>query len=312
MEYSFAPMEGITGYVFRRAHHQVFPDTDAYYLPFAMPTENRCFSDKELRDLAPEHNAGMQVIPQLMGKNGEVVLQAIRELAEMGYKEVNLNFGCPSQTVVTKGKGAGILKDPAEMDRFLDTIFSGSPIPVSVKSRLGIAEPEEFDNIMQVYRKYPLKRLILHPRVQKDQYRLPVRPEAFAAAYARRTWPMVYNGDLKTPEKCAEIGEQFPELEGLMIGRGLLRNPGLIHTCKTGEPVTKEQIREFHDRYYTDWGELAYGDKQLLAKMKELWAFLITSFPGMEDAFKRIKKCNRAGEYESIVAGIFRDGKFSP
>lgn len=312
MEYSFAPMEGITGAQFRQAHHAVFPETDRYYLPFAAPNQNHSFSPKELRDLLPENNRGLHAVPQLMVNRGDLAVQAARELQELGYSEVNLNLGCPSQTVVTKGKGAGMLRDREKLDAFLDTVFRDCPIRVSVKTRLGLESEEEFGPILEVFEKYPISELILHPRVQKDQYRHPVRPEAFARAYANCSIPMVYNGDLLYPEDCRNIEAQYPNLAGIMIGRGLLRDPGLITRCKTGRPTTAGQVRRFHDLYYCSWAEQAYGDKQLLCKMKELWTFLIRGFTDDGTYAKRIRKCSRAKEYEQIVEGLFRDLRYAP
>ena len=252
------------------------------------------------------------LVPQLLTARAEDCVRAIRELADMGYTEVNLNFGCPSQTVVTKGKGAGMLRDPTVMDRFLDEVFRDTPIAVSVKCRLGISDPAEFDPLLAVFNRYPLVKLILHPRVQKDFYKHPVRPDAFAAAHAACRCPMVYNGGLLTAADCRETEAAYPDLAGLMIGHGLLRDPGLVTQLKTGRPTTQDQVQDFHDRYYRAWGAYAQGDKQLLCKMKELWAELIQSFDDDGTYAKRIRKCTRAGEYEDAVRGLFRDRTFRP
>lgn len=310
MEYSFAPMEGITGYLFRQCHHAVFPEVDAYYLPFAAPNVNRSFANRELRDVLPENNAGLHAVPQLLTARADLCVRAIRELADMGYNEVNLNFGCPSQTVVTKGKGAGMLRDPAVLDRYLEEVFRDSPIAVSVKCRLGITDPAEFPAVLAVLNRYPLAKLILHPRVQKDFYKHPVRQEAFAEAYAQCRCPMVYNGDLLTVEDCRKKERDYPHLAGVMIGRGLLRNPGLITALKTGQPTSLAAVEEFHRRYYAAISAQTPGDKQLLCKMKELWAELIQSFNDDGTYAKRIRKCTRAGEYEEIIRSLFRDLTF--
>lgn len=312
MEYSFAPMEGVTGYLFRNAHHQVFPEVDAYYLPFAAPNVNHSFSPKEFRDIDPEHNKGMHAVPQLMTVNPDYFIKAARELSAMGYREVNLNAGCPSQTVVTKGKGAGMLRNAAKLEEFLDRIFQATPIAVSVKSRLGIFEEGEYEKIGELYNKYPISLLILHPRVQKDFYKAPARRYAFARAYETSRHPMYYNGDLWGVSDCREVEAQFPNLQGLMLGRGLLRNPGLITELKTGKPATKEQIRQFHELYYRAIYDCAYGDKQLLCKMKELWGELIRSFPDSDKHAKQIRKCTRVSEYETVVSSVFRDLEFRP
>lgn len=314
MIYSFAPLEGITGYIFRNAHHKVFPEIDRYYIPFAAPNMHHSFSPKELRDVDPAHNQGVHAVPQLLTNRADYFLQACRELYAMGYREVNLNTGCPSQTVVTKGKGAGMLRDTIALDAFFHEVFKewNLDMKVSVKTRLGIAEESEFDEVLEVLNTYPIDTVILHPRVQKDFYKNPVRPAAFAKAAAECRHPVVYNGDLHSVDDCRAIEAQYPQLQGLMLGRGLLENPGLVTALKTGRAVTKAEIRRFHDIYYTDYAAFASGDKQVLSKMKELWIFLCVSFPGSEKHMKQIKKCSRSDDYERIVESLFRDLEFRP
>ena len=314
MIYSFAPLEGITGYIFRNAHHKVFPEIDEYYIPFASPNMHHSFSPKELRDVDPAHNEGMRAIPQILTNRADYFLKAAEELYAMGYREVNLNTGCPSQTVCTKGKGAGMLRDTVALDAFFHELFKtwNLDMKVSVKTRVGIAEESEFDDVLEVLNTYPIDSVILHPRVQKDFYRNPVRPAMFRKAAEECKHPLVYNGDLHSPTDCLAIAEEYPKLRGIMLGRGLLENPGLVTTLKTGRQVTKEEIRRFHDVYYTDYAAFASGDKQILSKMKELWIFMGKSFPDSEKYMKQIKKCSRCDDYERIMDGLFRDLEFRP
>lgn len=314
MIYSFAPLEGITGYIFRNAHHKVFPEIDQYYIPFASPNQHHSFSPKELRDVDPAHNEGIHAVPQLLTNRADYFLRAAQELYAMGYREVNLNTGCPSQTVVTKGKGAGMLRDTIALDAFFHEVFKqwNLDMKVTVKTRLGIADEAEFDEVLEVFNTYPIDTVILHPRVQKDFYKNPVRPELFRKAVEECRHPLVYNGDLHSVSDCRQIELQYPDIQGLMLGRGLLENPGLITTLKTGREVTKAEICRFHDIYYTDYAAFGSGDKQILSKMKELWIFLSTSFPGSEKHMKQIKKCSRMDDYDRIVESLFRDLEFRP
>lgn len=314
MIYSFAPLEGITGYIFRNAHHKVFPEIDEYYIPFASPNMHHSFSPKELRDVDPAHNAGMRAIPQILTNRGDYFQKAAEELYAMGYREINLNTGCPSQTVCTKGKGAGMLRDTVALDAFFCELFKNWNLDmrVSVKTRVGISEESEFDDVLEVLNTYPIDSVILHPRVQKDFYKNPVRPHLFRKAAEECVHPLVYNGDLHSPGDCCAIEAEYPMLRGIMLGRGLLENPGLVTTLKTGRAVTKEEIRRFHDVYYTDYSAFASGDKQILSKMKELWIFMGKSFPDSEKYMKQIKKCSRCDDYERIMEGLFRDLEFRP
>ena len=181
MQYEFAPMEGITDDIFRRLHHKYFPGVSRYYTPFLSPSEGRTFSKKELREVLPEHNEGVPLVPQLLTNRCELFLEGAKILKDLGYEEVNLNLGCPSGTVTTKGKGSSFLfpERREQLEKFLDEIFARCPLAISIKTRLGKSDPEEFPALLELYNRYPIKQLILHPRVQQDFYRKPVRMEWF-------------------------------------------------------------------------------------------------------------------------------------
>jgi len=191
MHYDFAPMQGLTTWQFRGLHHRHFPGADRYFLPFFSPTQEHLFTQRDWRNLAPEYNEGVPAVPQLMARKPADFLWAAGELAAMGYREVNLNLGCPAGTVAAKGKGAGFLAHPEELDAFLDRVFSAGPeARITVKTRLGIREPEEFERLLEIYNRYPIAELTIHPRVQKDFYKYPVRTEAFAEALGKSCNPV--------------------------------------------------------------------------------------------------------------------------
>lgn len=175
-------------------------------------------------------------MPQVMTRRAEDFLWAAEQVADMGYGEVNLNLGCPSGTVTAKGKGAGFLARPEELDAFFEAVFTKVTLPVSVKTRLGIREAEEFDRLLEIYNRYPISELMIHPRVQRDFYKNTVRLDAFAAALARSRNPVVYNGDLVTPKDCTAFTRRFPEVETVMIGRGLIADPALPASCGAVRP----------------------------------------------------------------------------
>ena len=168
MTYLFAPLEGLTGYIYRNTHAAYFSPADEYFTPFLSPNQNRRFTSREKNDVLPEHNEGLHVVPQLLTNQSEHFLWAAGELAAMGYDEVNLNLGCPSGTVVAKKKGSGFLTELEALDRFLDEVCTKAPCAVSVKTRLGRYSPDEFPALLEIFNRYPLKRLIIHPRVQTD------------------------------------------------------------------------------------------------------------------------------------------------
>ena len=237
MQYYAAPMEGLTDRVWRQAQQKWFgPEGTAhrYYAPFLSPPENRVLIKKKMAELAPAANPGAPVIPQLLAKDGELAAWMIGELRALGYTEVNLNLGCPSGTVTAKGKGSGMLRDPAVLDAFLDAVFSHAEGPISVKTRLGVSSPDEFAAILDIYDRYPICELTIHPRVMRQLYRGQADRAAFAEALPRCTMPVCYNGDVTTPEELHALETQFPQLSGIMIGRGFIADPALLRRARGG------------------------------------------------------------------------------
>lgn len=307
MKYYMAPMEGITGYVFRSVHHRHFPHVDKYYTPFLSPTQNRCFSPREIGEVLPEHNQGLCLVPQLLTRNAEDFIWAARELEQMGYSEVNFNLGCPSGTVVAKGKGSGFLSSPDELDRFFERVFQEVAIGISVKTRLGRYEPGEWEELMEIYNRYPLRELILHPRVQKDFYKNEPNRQAYREAAAACRHPLCYNGDLFDRECCLAFAKEYPDTQAVMLGRGLIANPGLVEWLTGGRELTREMLWQFHGEIYAGYQEQMPGNKAVLFKMKELWSYLICLFPDSKKQEKKIRKATGASEYEEAVEALFAE-----
>lgn len=306
MEYYLAPMEGITGYVYRRALQDHFTAPDKYFTPFIAPNRNRCMNARERADVLLEHNQGRKTVPQILTNQGSVFLKTCRELQELGYTEVNLNLGCPSGTVAAKGRGAGFLAYPEELDRFLDHIFEKTQVKISIKTRLGIQDPEEFYPILEIYEKYPLEELIIHPRVQKDFYKNKPRREIFMEAAAKSRHRICYNGDLFTKQEIERFREECPSVSRIMLGRGMVANPGLLQLL-AGDAVTKRSLLAFHDQLLAEYGELLSGDRNLLFKMKELWFYMIRMFADSKREEKKLKKVQKLSEYREIVQRLFAE-----
>ena len=301
----FAPMEGITNAAFRRLHNEYFPGVDRYYMPFISPTQNRIFTPREMRDIAPENNEGITAVPQIIGKNAGDFLWAAGELAAMGYGEVNLNAGCPSGTVVAKGKGAGLLADAGALDEFLSEIFESAPCKISVKTRLGLESPEEFSAILDVYNKYPIAELIIHPRVRKDFYRQSVRIAEFEKALAGSKNPVSFNGGIVTSGDVSSVMEKYPDLKAVMLGQGLVSDPFLAGRVKFGAKSDIKALREFHDRLFETYCA-QFGDRRnAVMRMKEMWVYLIKLFGGSEKCGKKLFKAKSAEEFLSAAGAVF-------
>lgn len=249
MNFYFAPMEGLTDSIYRRTHHRYFPGVDAYYMPFFSPTIHRSLTSREARELPYGDTEGFTAVPQIMTKNTEDFLWAAQQCLDRGYREVNLNLGCPSGTVFSKGKGSGMLRDPGELERFLDCVYARSPLPISLKTRLGVDDPQEFIRLLDIYNRYPVKLLIVHPRVRKDFYEGPVQMELFQYALNRSRNPLCFNGNLTTRNQLDAFSKTFPGVSSVMVGRGLIGNPALL-CAQNAAPDTLEQFcDELLDQY---------------------------------------------------------------
>ncbi len=329
MQIYLAPMEGITGYVVRNAFAHHFGHIDKYYTPF-IPAAKR-LSRKILRDLSPARNQGICLIPQLISNRAEEVLEMIRLLKDLGFTEVNLNLGCPSGTVVSKKRGSGLLQYPEELDRFLDGVYEKADIPVSIKTRIGFADMEEWPGLLQIYRKYPFHELIIHPRLRSELYKGFPHPEAFRMAYdsiLKEASPdqtvhheirqLCYNGDIWDMRCYEDMHARFPSVETVMIGRGLLARPYLawqirseedavpdadIRTCTSQQ--MRSRLRDFCDEIYQEYMVIFSGEKDVCMHMKEIWIHLGSSFRDSDRLVRKLMKCRTVSEYHALVSQIF-------
>lgn len=302
-------MEGVTGRVYRRVHHRFFPGIDKYYTPFFSPTASRCIPPRDFAELT-DVSGGIRLVPQLLTNSADNFIWAAEELGRLGFDEINLNLGCPSGTVTAKHKGSGLIAHPDELDRLLDGIFSssvpdGSGVRISVKTRIGFSSPDELVRLLEIYNRYPLCELTVHPRVRSDFYRNRVNLDAFEYALNNSKNPVVYNGDIFTAAEAAELTHRFPSLGAVMLGRGLAANPGLVGQIISAEPVRLDTLRSFHDALCDGYREVLYGDTALLHRLKELWFYMITLFADSEKHFKRLKKATAYSEYRSAADAIF-------
>lgn len=304
MRYYLAPIQGLTGWIYRNAYHAQFHPMDKYFSPFISPTSHPDTENREFRDVM--HHAGLPLIPQILTNSAERFCGTAQLLRnELGFEEINLNTGCPSGTVVSKHRGAGLLAHPDELDRLLDGIFSGFDGKISVKTRLGMTEPEEFFSILEIYNRYPIAELTIHPRVRADFYKNTPNLELFREALARNRNPVCYNGDLFTAAQVRAFCQKFPTVHAVMLGRGVLANPFLLGELLSGDIPDKTQLRAFHDRLYQDYRAAFSGEKPVLNKMNEHWTYLIRSFAGAEKHAKRIRKAKRLSDYENAVNQLF-------
>ncbi len=308
MKYYCAPLEGITDDIFRRVHHKYFPGVDRYYTPFLSPTySGPALTKRDQREVAPENNQGIILVPQILTNNAENFLKGAKALHEFGYEEVNLNLGCPSGTVSAKGKGAGFLSRKEELERFLDEIFEKCPIKISIKTRLGKEDPAEFEALLELYNCYPIPELTVHPRVQKDFYKYPVRWEGWDYAAANSRASLCLSGGIAVKGDLKRYFAEKKAPEALMLGRGLVANPALVMQMKGTGTLEKKTLEAFHEALFEETAERLGSPRNTMFRMKELWGFMILCFADRDKHQKALRKATTLTDYQGAVARIFRD-----
>lgn len=301
MRYDFAPLEGITDATFRRLHHKYFPGVDRYYMPFISPTVHRCLTHREARELPKADSVDFVAIPQLLGKNVEDMLWAIETCADLGYPEVNINLGCPSGTVFSKGKGSGMLADPEGLDRFLESIYGKASLPVSIKTRIGVNSPEEFEPILNIFNRYPVAELTIHPRVRKDFYKGPCDMDTFRFAYHNSKAPVCYNGNICSTADAELILAQYPNARSIMIGRGLVADPGML--CGgTG----RKQLAAYLDEMAETYAIVFESKRNAVFRLKENWHYLIALFDGCDKHWKILRKTTDYDTFRAVSNEIIQ------
>lgn len=339
---SFAPMEGIGTCYYRRVHHRLFPEgLDRYYTPFLAVTKSTAdtlspavkyssripgevryaFHRRDLREIrpadtdSPEESAlRSMIVPQILARSAPEILWAAKKLTELGFFEINLNLGCPSGTVVKKGGGAGMLADPDRLDRILDEVFSDpgfadSGVRLSVKTRLGSIDPEEFRHILPVLNRYPLCEIILHPRVREELYSGTPHRDMFAWALEHTAHPLAYNGNLFSPEEIVTFRTEFPSVKHIMLGRGIVSDPALARELAGGPLLTMRELNDFVRALTEEYRNILDNEHQLLLKLKELWFYLGALFVDQkglspERLLRDLRSARNMSEYRNAVYAL--------
>lgn len=293
-----APMEGLTGYVWRRAHRLVFGGADRYFSPFIVANGSERLQTKELRDVTQGET---DLVPQILTNRGDYFISTAKKLQSIGYQEVNYNLGCPSGTVVSKHKGSGMLEDLKTLDMVLDEIFSALPdLRISIKTRIGLVDEEEWPALLRVYEQYPIYELIVHPRLQRQMYTGRANREIFKKTQEFTALPLIYNGDIET-----SADEALSFACGVMVGRGLIAHPALLRELRGGDGAAREELVRFHELLLEGYGEYMSGDVPILHRMKEFWYYFADSFEGTERAMKSLRKAKTMSEYKAETQNIF-------
>jgi len=300
-----APMRGIATMHYRKAFVRHFKGLDIEMAPFIPTVGADRINPKLLKDVLPENNSGLPLIPQLIGNNADDFVQMACALHDLGYDEINWNLGCPHKPIRKKRRGSGLLPHPATVDALLDQICGRSPCKISVKVRLGVSDKSELINLIPVLNKYPVSEVIIHPRTAEQMYDGTVDLNAFEAACNEIKLPVCYNGDITDLAFFQTVQQRFPSIERFMLGRGLLANPFLCETIKNGNPKKEnaiERITTFHKELLSSYEAVLHGDHPVLGKMKEFWTYQSIHLSNGRAMFKKLKKTQRLRTYKAIVA----------
>ncbi len=302
----FAPLQGYTDSVYREAHARIFGGVATYYTPFVR-IEKGGFRNKDLKDIACDRNRQVHVIPQLIASSPDEFRSIVRLFQENGYREADINLGCPFPMQVRVHRGSGLLRYKEEAESLLRTIEEFPDISFSVKMRLGWECAAESFALLSILNKLPLKHITLHPRLGVQQYKGAVDWEGFSRFYEECEHPLSYNGDLVGPEDIQGIKERFPGLAGIMLGRGLLASPWLAAEFVSGQVLTVNERRDklalFHESLMDEYAaRLEGGEHQLLSKMKTIWDYLL---PGADKRLrKKVSKSTSLTSYQSAVRDL--------
>lgn len=303
MEIHFAPLQGYTDYVFRNAHSHVYGNIDRYYSPFVRLESSDTFRNKDLRDIDPSNNDSSVFVPQILAGSADEACKIIDMLRERNYTKADINMGCPFPLVTRKRKGAGILPFPDMVSDLLSVTERCPGMDFSVKMRIGMEDADECLRLADIINGARISHVTVHPRLGKQQYKGTPDMDAFARFASVCTQPLIYNGDIHTVEDIVRIETEFPNLKGVMIGRGMLANPALALEYRSGEILSDERRRallaRFHDEIFAEQSGRLQGDTQLLSHLQPLWEYL---YPELDRKLrKRILRASKVDAYLGAV-----------
>lgn len=316
MDYTLlsSPLQGFTDFRFRNAQNKLFGGIDTFYSPYIRLNGKMVIKPSYERDLLPENNLDLEVIPQVITNDADEFLFVAKYVRELGYKELNWNLGCPYPMVTKSGMGSGLISNPEKINNILHRAHTESDIIVSMKMRLGYENSEEILDVLPILDTYPIKNIAIHARIGKQLYKGGVNLDAFQHCVDNTKHKLYYNGDITSVAKFHEMQQRFPTIDHWMIGRGLISDPFLPSMIKnnTSEyPANKiELFSAFHDTLYAIYSESLSGSTHILLKMYHLWEYFSVTFSNPHKVLKKIKKAQSIRNYEAAVAEIFKNEKF--
>ncbi|MGB2760405.1 tRNA dihydrouridine synthase [Maribacter stanieri] len=306
-----SPLQGFTDFRFRNAFHKYFGGIDTFYAPYIRLNGKMVIKNSYQKDLQPENNTTLEVIPQVMTGDADEFLFVVKYIQSLGYKELNWNLGCPYPMVTKQGMGSGLICNPEKIDHILKRAHEETDVVVSMKMRMGYENAEEILDVFPILDSYPLKNIAIHARIGKQLYKGGVDLDAFQKCVESTTHKLYYNGDITTVAKFQEMQKRFPSIDHFMMGRGLIADPflpSMIKNNTTEYPKDRWKIfSEFHDTIYQQYDEALSGPTPIKMKMQGFWEYFAQSTSNPHKAFKKIKKANNPRAYQQAVREILNN-----
>lgn len=307
-----SPLQGFTDFRFRNAFHKYFGGIDTFYSPYIKLNGKLVVKGSYERDILPENNTTLDVIPQIITNDADEFLFVAKYVQQLGYKELNWNLGCPYPMVAKCGMGSGLISNTSQIEHILKRVHNETDIIVSMKMRMGYENPSEILDVFPILEQYPIKNIAIHARIGKQLYKGGVDLDAFQKCLEHSNQKIYYNGDITSVEKFKELQERFPQIDHWMIGRGLIADPflpSMIKNNTTEYPKNRLELFEaFHDEIYQEYDAYLSGPTPIRMKMLGFWEYFSASFSNPQKTYKKIKKAGNSKNYESAVKEIFKNG----
>ena len=292
---AFAPLQGYTDAVYRRAHWECAGGVGEYYTPFVR-IERGVVRRKDLRDTDPEACRGVPTVPQVIVRDGDEMARLCDVLQAQGWRRIDVNMGCPFPLQVHAGRGSGLLQHPEKLEEIFAEMLRRPEVTFSVKMRLGQESTNEGLGALEAVNRMPLCHVTLHARLGRQQYKGSPDLEAFRLFAEHCVHPLVYNGDVfldGNMDNPNNMLQAVPNLKGVMIGRGLLARPWML-----GNREPREVLWTMHERLYRHATQTLCGDAQVLARLRAFWEYI----PLDHKTHKAIMKATTLARYCEAVS----------
>jgi len=305
-----APLRGFTDYIYRNTFTGHFGGFDGALAPFLPTVTADRFKPSHFKDILPENNPTLPIVPQIIGNQAADFITLAERLYDLGYTSINWNLGCPFPMVAKKNRGSGLLPYPERIDDFLEKTVSSIPNRLSIKTRLGRKTINDIFKLMPIFNRYPLEEIIIHPRTGIQMYDGKTDLDTFERCLAQSVHRVIYNGDITDLKTFQDVFVRFENIDGWMIGRGAVTNPFLPAIIKAGQDDIShkvEKFKQFYDELFEQYRQIFCGPGHLLNRMKGFWTYFSKSFQNSRKITKKVHRTQKMHHYMKIVDRFFAE-----